>query len=150
MTEVTYLEGWAEMQPVEEKVDAERTLPKNFEVEEFDDEQLEYLKDYLVEYRLESIIEFVKFLLNDAPHTNSEKSKVAYFQRIVCKLVLMRRLLDYDLQDMPWNEVPKNFGLSSHVFFDVKDCVFKELCKISPRINKVMQMRRKSRGAALR
>lgn len=150
MTEVTYLEGWAEMQPVEEKVDAERILPRNFDCSDFTDEQLNYLKDYLVEYRLECIIEFIKFLLNDSPNTNSEKSKVAYFQRIVCKLVLMRRLLDWDLQDMPWNEVPKNFGLSSHVFFDVKDMVFRELSKISPRINKVMQMRKKSRGAALR
>ena len=147
MTSVRYIDEWAEMQP-DESSSPERNLPSSLDFETFDDEQLEYLQDYLVEYRLQSILEFCKFLLNDKPNSPSEKSKNAYLQRIVCKLALIRRLLDTNLQNLHWCETPAYFHVSSHVFNDVKDEVYKELCKVSPRINKVMQMRKKSRGAA--
>jgi hypothetical protein len=103
--------------------------------------------DYLVEYRLQSILELLKFLLNDAPNSPSEKSKVAYHQRVVCRCALLMRLLNKDLENLQWCESPRYFNVSSHVFNDVKDEVYLELAEFCPRIGKVMQMRRKSRGA---
>lgn len=98
MNQVQYIDSWEAMQP-EEPCDAERLLPSNLELEVFEDEQLEYLQDFLAEYRLESIRDFCKFILeNDCPKNNSEKSKEAYLQRIVCRIVLVIRLLDEDLQ----------------------------------------------------
>lgn len=46
--------------------------------------------------------------------------------------------------------MPAHFGLSSHVFFDVKDAVLYELAQSNPRIDKVLQCRRKSRKAVQR
>lgn len=98
MNQVQYIDSWSEMQP-EEPCDAERMLPSNLELEVFEDEQLVYLQDFLAEYRLESIRDFCKFILeNDCPKNNSEKSKEAYLQRIACRIVLVLRLLDEDLQ----------------------------------------------------
>ena len=147
MTQVRYLDEWAEMQP-DEPSSPDRSLPLNLDYEEFDDQQLEYLMDYLVEYRLQSILELLKFLLNDAPNSPSEKSKVAYHQRVVCRCALLMRLLNKDLENLQWCQTPKFFNVSSHVFNDCKDEVFVELSKFCPRIGKVMQMRKKSRGAA--
>lgn len=51
MTSVRYIDEWLEMQP-DESASPERNLPSSLDFETFDDEQLEYLQDYLVEYRL--------------------------------------------------------------------------------------------------
>lgn len=150
MNSVRYIDSWAEMQP-EEPSDAERILPSNLEFELFEDEQLEYLQDFLADYRLQNIRDFCKFVLEgDTPKNASEKSKEAYLQRVVCRIALVLRLLDEDLKDVAWKDTPQYFGLSSHVFFDVKDTVLYELARSNPRINKVLQCRKKSRKAVER
>lgn len=117
----------------------------------FDNEQLSYLQDFLVEYRLENIRDFCKFVLEgDCPKNASEKSKEAYLQRVVCRIALVLRLLDEDLQGLAWKDTPAYFGLSSHVFFDTKDAVLYELARSNPRMDRVLQCRKKSRKAVER
>lgn len=148
MNQVQYIDSWVEMQP-EQPSDAERTLPSNLDFELFDDEQLVYLQDFLAEYRLESIRDFSKFILEgDTPKNNSVKSKEAYLQRVVCRIALVLRLLDRDLQHLAWKDTPAHFNLSSHVFFDVKDETLYNLIGNNPRMKKILQMRKKSRKQA--
>lgn len=150
MNQVQYIDSWIQMQP-DEPSDAERVLPSNLDFELFENEQLSYLQDFLAEYRLENIRDFCKFVLEgDKPKNASEKSKEAFLQRVVCRIALVLRLLDENLQQVAWKDTPTYFGLSSHVFFDCKDAMLYELARSNPRINKVLQCRRKSRKAVER
>lgn len=144
---LSYNENLKEMQG-DEPSDPGRTIPLDLELDYFDDEAIEYLKDYLADFKMDMTRKLINFLIGDNIRGTGEHQKQARINRIACRCVLLHKLLE--MKDLKWSDIPEQYGISSHTFFEVKDEILKELKQFNPRIAKVLQMRAKCKHKSRR
>lgn len=110
-------------------------LPKDLELDLFDDEQIAYLAEFLQDWRLATMRQMLEFL-----------------SRRGCKMriCILDKLLNRPA--MAWREAAAFYGVKQAKLFEVKKELLGELLEVSKRADKLLQRRRygvikKSRGS---
>lgn len=144
MKKVSYYEDWEITNPNEFDYDAIdkklgistksntnstgcNSLPDNFDNDLFNDKQIEYLVDYLQYYRQESVKHLLSFLISPAKdlRNNSERSRKAIQMRMLCRLVILHKLLNDE--ETGYRDLPEKFTISNHVLYDERKRMINEL-----------------------
>ena len=144
MKKVSYYEDWSITNPNEFDYDAIdkklgvsaksntnsggcNSLPNNFDCSMFDDDQLEYLAEYLPWYRKEVSQHLLRFLNEPAKSIkkNSERSRKAINMRMLCRLVLLHKIINDD--ETGYRDLPETFGISNHILYDERKRIIDEL-----------------------
>lgn len=117
----------------------EASLPNDFDKTLFDDEQLEYLCDFLADYRTETMKIMLDFITNLEANGNSKKNKDALFVRIAARAVIIDSVLnarEYKVLDLK-----TTYGISTHQYYDEIARLTTELEKQNKNINELLKRR---------
>lgn len=111
-----------------------------FDCDLFDNEQIEYLKDFFVWYRKENVKNLLSFLLKPCDKVKnragamSERTRNALMMKVFCRVVLLHKIIN-DPEDIGWRELPKKYGVSNHSLYDVRKEIVEELSKFDKNIS---------------
>ena len=139
MSKTEYKEDWKHHNFENQEIKREATLPNDFEKDLFDDEQLEYLCDFLADYRTETMKIMLDFITNLEANGNSKKNKDALFVRIAARAVIIDSVLnarDYKVLDLK-----TTYGISTHQYYDEIARLTTELEKQNKNINELLKRR---------
>lgn len=98
---------------------------------------MEYLSDYLQWYRKDISQQLLSFLISPSKDIKkSERSRNAIKMRILCRLVLLHKLINEI--DTGYRDLPEKFGISSHCFYDERKRIIDDLADIDKNIEFVI------------
>lgn len=123
----------------EQEIKREASLPNDFDKTLFDDEQIEYLCEFLADYRTETMKIMLDFITNLEANGSSKKNKDALFVRIAARAVIIDSVLnarDYKVLDLK-----TTYGISTHQYYDEIGRLTNELQKQNKNINELLKRR---------
>lgn len=105
----------------------------------FDAEQIEYLQEFLEDYRTEVAQGIVGFIVSVPIFGDKESHKRATQARIVSRAALLDRLLNK--REITAREIPKIYGVSIHQYYDNLQEVENELKENNDSIRDVIRIK---------
>ena len=140
MSKTEYKEDWKLHNfGTDEETKREATLPRDFDKSLFDEEQIEYITDFLTDYRTETMKIMLDFITQPNANGNSKKHKDALFIRIAARAVIIDSVLnarDYKVLDLK-----STYGISTHQYYDEISRLTAELEKQNKNINELLKRR---------
>lgn len=105
----------------------------------FDLEQIEYLQEFLQDFRTEVAQGIVQFIVNVPCHGDKEHHRKATQARIVSRAALLDRLLNK--REVTARKIPSTYGVSIHQYYDSLQEVEQELAQNNCNIREVVRIK---------
>ena len=136
---MNYYSDWELTNIQEERSDEPRALPKDFECEMFNEEQLKYLGEYFEDYRKKYISDFVAYIakpLNDIDKNDCNRKVSTKLKQTLYRLLIIHKLLNN--KDASFQDYTSTYNLSNHVFYEVRNNIVKELAEKNKSVKRVV------------
>ena len=140
-----YKEDWLKHNFDEESNNNDNAIRSEFvrnigiDEELFDEEQLEYLSDFLKDYRLEICKHLAAFICKSDTNGKSKKNIDALFVRIAGRAALLDDILNN--REVKINLWKDTYGTSTHQRYDAVTEMIEELKEYNPFIEKTFARR---------
>lgn len=105
----------------------------------FDPEQIEYLQEFLEDYRTEVAQGVIRFIVSVPCHGDKESHRRATQARITSRAALLDRLINK--REVTARELPQTYGVSIHQYYDTLQEVEQELEKNNSNIREVIRIK---------
>lgn len=105
----------------------------------FDEEQIEYLQEFLADYRTEVAQGIIEFLVSVPCNGDKESHRRATQARIVSRAALLDRLLNK--RDITARQIPQVYGVSIHQYYDALQEIESELKENNSSIREVIRIK---------
>lgn len=105
----------------------------------FDAEQIEYLQEFLEDFRTEVAAGIITFIVSVKNNGDKESHRRATQARIVSRAALLDRLINK--REVTARELPKTYGVSVHQYYDTLQEVEEELKQNNEKIREVIRIK---------
>lgn len=137
MSKTEYREDWKLHNFGNDQIQREATLPHDLDKDLFDEDQLEYLTEYMADYRLEVIRIILNWITNIQANGKSKKNLEALYARIASRAVILDSILNK--RDFKVLEMKSLFGISTHQYYDELNRVMAELNSKNKNIENILK-----------
>lgn len=105
----------------------------------FDAEQIEYIQEFLEDFRREMAQGIIEFIIKVPSHGNKDNHRGATMARIVSRAALLDRLLNK--REVTAREIPNIYGVSVHQYYDSLSEIEEELKDNNNNIREVIRIK---------
>lgn len=137
MIKTEYKQDWKPHNGEGVETTREATAPADLDLNLFDDDQINYLIDYLADYRLQIIRVICDWITKPEALGQSKKSKDAANARIVARAVILDTILNK--RDYKVLELKTLYGISTHQYYDELNRLTEELGKNNKNIGSLLR-----------
>lgn len=115
-------------------------MMENIDRDKFDSEQLEYLQEFMEDYRREMAQGIINFITSVKIKGNKENHQKATQARIISRVALLDRILNK--RDITAREIPNHYGISIHQYYDSLNEIEEELKDQNNNIRDIIRIKR--------
>ena len=114
-------------------------MKADFDNSKFDAEQVEYLQEFLEDFRTEVARGLIHFVIDVPRNGDKESHKRAIQARIVSRAALLDRILNK--REVTAREIPNTYGVSIHQYYDTLQEVEQMLRENNNKIREIIRIK---------